>query len=52
MASLSRAECNEAAVAVEGALTIGIVSETEANEVLAFLDRLVSMLTRIGGLGA
>lgn len=36
----------------EGALTIGIVSETEANEVLALLDRLAGMLTRLGGLSA
>jgi hypothetical protein len=30
----------------------GIVSETEANEVLSLLDRLAGMLTRLGGLGA
>jgi four helix bundle protein len=49
---VARAECNEAAAAVEGALTIGIVSETEANEVLVLLDRLAGMLTRLGGLSA
>ncbi len=48
---LARAECNEAAAAIEGAMTIGIVSEEEGNEVLALLDRLAGMLTRLGGLG-
>jgi four helix bundle protein len=49
---VARAECNEAAAAVEGAHAIGLVSETEANEVLVLLDRLAAMLTRLGGLGA
>jgi four helix bundle protein len=49
---VARAECNEAAAAIEGAHAIGLVSETEANEVLTLLDRLAGMLTRLGGLGS
>ncbi|MBX3188853.1 MAG: four helix bundle protein [Labilithrix sp.] len=49
---VARAECNEAAAAVEGAHAIGLVSEAEAHELLTSLDRLAAMLTRLGGLGA
>jgi four helix bundle protein len=48
----ARAECNEAAAAVEAAAALGLVSDAEAKEVLAELDRLAAMLTRIGGFGA
>ena len=47
----ARAESNEAAAAVEAAFALGLVSETEADSVLADLDRLAAMLTRLGGFG-
>lgn len=49
---IARAECNEAAAAVEGAQALGLVSEAEAYEVLALLDRLAGMLTGLGGLSS
>src|SRR5262249_46342433 len=49
---VARAECNEAAAAVEGAQALGLVTEAEALEVLALLDRLAGMLTRLGGLAS
>ena len=48
----ARAECNEAAAAIEGAFALGLLGETEANDVLVLLDRLAAMLTKLGGLGA
>lgn len=48
----ARAECNEAAAAVEAAAALGLVVEVEANQVLAMLDRLAAMLTRLGGFGS
>ena len=48
----ARAECNEAAAAVEAAFALGLAAEREANDVLADLDRLAAMLTRLGGFGA
>jgi four helix bundle protein len=47
----ARAECNEAAAAIEAAFALGLVGEGEANAVLAELDRLAAMLTRLGGFG-
>ena len=47
----SRGECNEAAAAVEAALALGLVPANDANAVLALLDRLAAMLTRLGGFG-
>ena len=47
----ARGECNEAAAAVEAALALALVGEAEANAVLADLDRLAAMLTRLGGFG-
>lgn len=45
----ARAECNEAAAAVEAALALGLVPEGDADAVLVNLDRLAAMLTRLGG---
>lgn len=45
----ARAECNEAAAAVEAALALGLVSPGEASAELSLLDRLAAMLTRLGG---
>jgi four helix bundle protein len=47
----ARAECNEAAAAVEGALALGLVPQRDAEAVLGALDRLAAMLTRLGGFG-
>ena len=47
----ARAECNEAAAAVEAALALALVGETEANAVLGDLDRLSGMLTKLLGYG-
>jgi four helix bundle protein len=47
----ARAECNEAAAAVEAAMALGLVPEQEAEPVLVSLDRLAAMLTRLGGFG-
>lgn len=47
----ARAECNEAAAAVEGAMALGLVPPSEAEPVLVALDRLAAMLTRLGGFG-
>ncbi len=47
----ARAECSEAAAAVEAAGALGLVGEAEATAVLVDLDRLAAMLTRLGGLG-
>jgi four helix bundle protein len=48
---VARAECNEAAAAIEGAMVIGLADEAEALAVLGLLDRLAAMLTRLGGFG-
>ncbi len=48
----ARAECSEAAAALEGALALGLIAETETNDVLVDLDRLAAMLTKLGGFGA
>ncbi len=48
----ARGECNEAAAAVEAALALGLVAADEANAVLANLDRLAAMLTKLGGFHA
>ena len=47
----ARAECNEAAAAVEAAFALGLIAEDESNAVLSDLDRLAAMLTRLGGFG-
>lgn len=47
----ARAECNEAAAAVEAAMALGLVGDEEARAVLLLLDRLAAMLTRLGGFG-
>jgi len=47
----ARAECNEAAAALEAAVALGLAAEAEANAVLSDLDRLAAMLTRLGGFG-
>jgi four helix bundle protein len=47
----ARAECNEAAAAVEAASALGLVAPIEADAVLVDLDRLSAMLTRLGGFG-
>lgn len=48
----ARAECNEAAAAIEAAAALGLVGDAEAKDVLGDLDRLAAMLTRLGGFGA
>ena len=48
----ARAEANEAAAAVEAAWALGLVGEAEVHAVLADLDRLTAMLTRLGGFNA
>ena len=48
----SRAECNEAAAAIEAAAALGLITEADAHAVLVDLDRLAAMLTRLGGFGA
>jgi four helix bundle protein len=48
----ARAECNEAAAPVEGALALGLLTEAEATPVLIDLDRVATMLTRLGGFSA
>ena len=45
----ARAECNEAAAAVEGALALGLITEAEANEVLVDLDRVEPCLPSWAG---
>jgi four helix bundle protein len=45
----SRAECNEAAAALEAAVALALVPDADAAAVLANLDRLAAMLTRLGG---
>ena len=47
----ARAECNEAAAAIEGACALGLLGEGETNAVLTELDRLAAMLTKLGGFG-
>ena len=47
----ARAECNEAAAAIEAAAALGLVTESESSAVLQELDRLSAMLTRLGGFG-
>ena len=48
----ARAECNEAAAAIEAAAALGLASEAEAAAVLTVLDRLAAMLTGLGGFGS
>src|ERR1700689_4230916 len=48
----SRGECNEAAAAVEAAVALGLLTESETTPVLADLDRLAAMLTRLAGFSA
>ena len=48
----ARAECNEAAAAIEAAAALGLASEADATAVLTLLDRLAAMLTRLGGFGS
>ena len=48
----SRGECNEAAAAIEAAHALGLLTETDAAPVLADLDRLAAMLTRLAGFSA
>lgn len=45
----ARAECNEAAAAVEAASALGLVATDDAHALLGDLDRLAAMLTRLGG---
>jgi four helix bundle protein len=45
----ARAECDEATAAVEGALALGLISETEDTPVLVDLGRVAAMLTKLGG---
>jgi four helix bundle protein len=47
----ARAECNEAAAAIEAAAALGLVAAAEANEVLGLLDEVAAMLTALGGFG-
>ena len=47
----ARGECNEAAAAIEAAVALGLAARGEAEAVLARLDRLAAMLTRLGGFG-
>jgi four helix bundle protein len=48
----ARAECNEAAAALEAAVALALVPDADADAVLADLDRLAAMLTRLGGFGS
>jgi four helix bundle protein len=48
----ARAECNEAAAAVEAIAVLGLADEAQAHTVLVALDRLAAMLTRLGGFSA
>ena len=48
----ARAECNEAAAAVEAACALQLIAEPDANAVLIDLDRLAAMLTKLGGFGS
>ena len=45
--SLARGECNAAALALEGALALRPVTEVEAGPVLADLDRVAAMRTKL-----
>jgi len=45
----ARGECNEAAAAIEAASALGRIGESEAHGVLADLDRLAEMLTKLAG---
>jgi four helix bundle protein len=45
----ARAECNEAAAAVEAAAALGLAPEADANDILTDLDSLAAMLTVLGG---
>jgi four helix bundle protein len=47
----ARAECNEAASALEVVVALGLVHGERAEPVLTGLDRLAAMLTRLGGFG-
>jgi hypothetical protein len=47
----ARAECNEAAAALEAVAALGLVPDGQADPVLMQLDRLAAMLTRQGGFG-
>jgi four helix bundle protein len=48
----ARAECNEAAAALEATVALGLTTDAVAQPVLVDLDRLAAMLTRLGGFGA
>jgi four helix bundle protein len=48
----ARAECQEAAAAIEAAAALGLAGEAEASHVLELLARVTAMLTRLGGFGA
>ena len=45
----ARAECNEAAAALEAAFALGFLTEPETNAVLSELDRVAAMLTGLAG---
>ena len=47
----ARAECNEAAAALEAVVALGLTSDADAAPVLTDLNRLAAMLTRLGGFG-
>jgi four helix bundle protein len=47
----ARAECNEAAAALEAVAALGLVPDGQTAPVLVELDRLAAMLTRLGGFG-
>ena len=47
----ARAECNEAAAALEAVAALGLVPDGQTAPVLIELDRLAAMLTRLGGFG-
>ena len=45
---IARAECNEAAAAVEAIAALGLTPEADAQPLLITLDRLAAMLARLG----
>jgi four helix bundle protein len=45
----ARAECNEAAAAIEAAIALGLTDPAQGDAVLGELDTLAAMLTRLGG---
>ena len=48
---VARAEAAEAAAAIEAAVILGLSSPAQGEQLLGLLDRLVAMLTRLGGFG-